>query len=86
MNAARPTVNVDALGAWIDRLLSHPLAILAEQALPESAAKVRAVRGNLPEALGRLQDEALVRLGAELDRSLSRALTRRGRGKKGARQ
>jgi hypothetical protein len=79
----RPTVNVDALGALIDRALAHPLARVLEDVAPRSMAQVRAARGNLPEALGRLQAHALSRVGSELDAALTEALMPLLGGRKG---
>jgi hypothetical protein len=70
MPIARPTVNLDALGALLDRAADHPLAKLAGELSPALAARARVVRERLPEvagmvaygieerAIGHLRDEA----------------------------
>jgi hypothetical protein len=80
---ARPTVNVDALGAMLDRALAHPLVGAIESVVPESVSTLRAARANLPAALGRLQELAAREAGRELDAALSGALKRLTGGKKG---
>jgi hypothetical protein len=73
----RPIVNVDALGALLDRALSHPFAALVEQVLPESVARVREARADLPAALGMIQERSMQRLGSELDELVSEAIAAR---------
>jgi hypothetical protein len=72
--APRPTLNVDALGALIDRALAHPFAELVESVLPESMARVREARADLPAALGMLQERSMQRVGSELDRMVAGAI------------
>jgi hypothetical protein len=72
--APRPTLNVDALGALIDRALAHPFAELVESVLPESVARVREARADLPAALGLLQERSMQRVGSELDRMVAGAI------------
>jgi hypothetical protein len=74
VNPPRPTVNVDALGALIDRALGHPFARVLEDVAPRSMAQLRAARGNLPETLGRLQARAATRVGTEIDAALAEVL------------
>ena len=70
----RPTVNLDPILAAFDKLLSSPAAPLVEALLPATAARVRAVRDNLPEVLSTLEGRALQRIGGELDRAMQRAI------------
>lgn len=72
--AGRPIVNVDALGALLDRVLAHPFAGLVEQVLPQSVARVREARADLPAALGMLQERSLQRVGTELDAIVADAI------------
>ncbi|HEY2570824.1 MAG TPA: hypothetical protein VGI27_05095 [Solirubrobacteraceae bacterium] len=74
MNPPRPTVNVDALGALLDRALGHPFARVLEDVAPKSIAQVRAARANLPETLGRLQARAASAVGTEIDAALAELL------------
>jgi hypothetical protein len=70
----RPTLNVDALGALLDRALGHPFVGVLEDLAPRSVAAARAARANLPETLGRLQQRAAAEVGSELDDLLARLL------------
>jgi hypothetical protein len=72
--ASRPTVNLDALGALLDRALAHPFAGLVEQVLPQSVARVREARADLPAALGLLQERSLQAVGTELDALVADAI------------
>lgn len=67
-------MNVDALGAAMDRALEHPFARLLEQLAPRSMAEVRAVRENLPETLSGFEARAAAHVGGELDHLLADAL------------
>lgn len=49
-HAMKPApVNLDAIGAFLDRALEHPLAHVARQVVPELVDGVRQVRDNLPD-------------------------------------
>jgi len=80
---ARPTVNLDALGALLDRALAHPLAQAAAEAAPATMAQIRAIRADLPAAASALEARAveaarariLEELGA-IERPLAEALAR----------
>jgi hypothetical protein len=76
---ARPTVNLDAVAAILDRVLEHPLAAVAAELLPQTHGAVRMARGHLPEIASGLEARAVDTVKSEaraLEAELVGGLTR----------
>ena len=76
---ARPTVNLDAVAAIFDRVLTHPLAQVAAELLPQTHGAVRMARDHLPEIASGLEARAVDTVKSEaraLEAELVGGLTR----------
>ncbi len=77
-----PTVNLDAVGALLDRALQHPIAALAGELAPDAMARIREIRDNLPDVAAGVQVRALEEVSREavrLTRDVRRAEDRAAR-------
>jgi hypothetical protein len=75
----RPRVDLTGLDAVLQRLLSHPIAAVCDELLPQTMGAVRLVARDLPAAASGLEARALdqARAGArELEEELVGAATR----------
>lgn len=61
----RPRVDLDPLGAFLDRVLAHPLMGLVDDVAPELGEGMRKARANLPEVAAELQARAIRRVAGE---------------------
>lgn len=68
---SRPVVNLDLIGALLDRALDHPLAQVAEDLAPATIDQLRALRAHLPEAASELEAMAVDAARAEVERELA---------------
>jgi hypothetical protein len=73
----RPEVNLDGVARVLDAALDHPATAIAGQYFPETVARMRQIRENLPELASGVEARALQSLEDEakgLARDLEREL------------